>query len=149
MASEEPRSPPPEPPSPPGPELPAELDPGLSVDKPTEEGPCSKIGSSLKKPESSAPPEPPSSRSDDTDEEAVSSVSSLSHFEVSISGGISFFEQAVVKNTQNTEVTITFQFKAFIINPRQKNFPILSNHIIFCKLNGSKFQNLLRLKNVV
>jgi hypothetical protein len=80
----------------------------------SEEELRSEIGSSLKKPESAGPPDPPKLSSDDPEEEAVNSDPSLILPEVSISGGISFFEQAVVKNTQATAVMIIFQFKVFI-----------------------------------
>jgi hypothetical protein len=140
------KSPFPEPPVPPGPELPT-LPDSLDATKPvelSEDGLVSKIGSSLKKLDSS-------DSSDSSEPAKLFSAegggpnpdSSLTLAEVSISGGINFFEQAVVINTQNPAVMIAFQLKLFIYKPHLKN--------IFRKIDQlnsklkTKYQKLLGL----
>ncbi len=114
-------SPFPAPPVSSGPELPTLLD-SLDATEPvelSEDGLVSKKGSSLKKLDSSDSSEPAKLFS--AEGGRPNSDSSLILAEVSISGGISFFEQAVVINTQNPAVMIAFQLKLFILKPHLKN----------------------------
>ena len=115
---------------------------GLAPNEPLEpsareetlELPFSEIGSSLKKPPFSVSAVPPKPISGDPeppkpisgDEDVVKFVSSLTLPAVSISGGISFVEQAVDKKTQINVMMIALQLIALII--------VLALKIVFPKL---------------